>query len=108
MATYSYINSARAAAFWKTNVVKVCTARKIYDTLDNKPGLRHFRYDGAHSGCLTWSKGLLSGLEGAGIIKKGSTKEFEDWLKSTDAYNREIYWVADEETPPCAKFFKYD
>ncbi len=71
----------------------------MFDLLTAR-GFNRYRYNGAGSGCLTWTTELVRLLEGEGILPVGSREGFLE--KVAEVRADPDYWVPKEDG---ARFF---
>ncbi|KAH9972522.1 hypothetical protein BJV74DRAFT_209544 [Russula compacta] len=91
--------SSAAPYYWEEGLAKGCTTTEVYNLLVAKK-FNYYLYNGAGSGCLTWTTALVKLLETEGILPKGSEASF--LKKAQEVRNDPKYWVPDE---PGAKFY---
>ncbi|KAJ3575745.1 hypothetical protein NP233_g907 [Leucocoprinus birnbaumii] len=92
--------SSRAPYYWDARLIKDYTTNQVYDLLKRKK-FNQYKYNGAGSGCLTWTTALVKLFEDEGIIAKGSKAAFEK--KVEEVRNDPRYWVPEE---PGAGFYQ--
>ncbi|KAI6105002.1 hypothetical protein EDD16DRAFT_32642 [Pisolithus croceorrhizus] len=91
--------SSVAASFWECPLSKEYTTTEVHDLMVAKK-LNHYMYNGAGSGCLTWTTRLVQVLEEEGVLPTGSTARFRAKVREVRADPN--YWVPDE---PGARFY---
>ena len=91
--------SAHAPYHWDSVLAKDFTTAQVYDLLVAKK-FNHYSYNGAGSGCLTWTTALVKLLEAEGVLPHGAEASFLQ--KVQQVRNDPKYWVPEE---PGAKFF---
>ncbi|KAI6146605.1 hypothetical protein EDD17DRAFT_95120 [Pisolithus thermaeus] len=90
--------SSAAPYYWES-LSRGYTARDVYDLMVARR-MNHYLYNGAGSGCLTWTTALVDVLEKEGVLPSGSMANFS--LKVQEARADPNYWVPDE---PGARFY---
>ncbi|KAI6097839.1 hypothetical protein EDD16DRAFT_1113474 [Pisolithus croceorrhizus] len=94
-----YMVSSVAPYYWESLLSKDCTAKDIYDLVVAYK-LNHYVYNGAGSGCLTWTTRLVEVLENEGVLPAGSMRRFSAKVQEVRADPN--YWVPEE---PGARFY---
>ncbi|KAJ3570068.1 hypothetical protein NP233_g4658 [Leucocoprinus birnbaumii] len=95
-----FMVSSAAPYYWETKVVKEYTTAQVHELLVKKK-FNQYSYNGAGSGCLTWTTALVGLFESEGIIAKGSKAAFEK--KVEEVRKDPKYWVPVETG---AKFYE--
>lgn len=91
--------SLLAPYWWEAPFIKNYTTTDVHNLLvANK--FHHYKYNGAGSGCLTWTTALIKLLEDEGVIAVGSKSSYEELVDKVRADS--LYWVPEE---PGAEFF---
>ncbi|KAJ3879764.1 hypothetical protein F5051DRAFT_438493 [Lentinula edodes] len=99
MISKPFFVSSKAPYYWETPIIKKYTTTDVYNLLVAKK-FNHYQYNGAGSGCLTWTTALIELLENEGVIAVGSKISF---LKKVDEVRTDTkYWVPLE---PGAEFY---
>jgi hypothetical protein len=88
-----FLVSSQAPYHWKKELHKKVTTEYVHQLLINKK-FNHFRYNGAGSGCLTWTTRLIKVLEEEGILPHGSLTEFNERVETVRKDPK--YWVPNE------------
>jgi hypothetical protein len=91
--------SSAAPYHWESPLAKAFTTTDVYNLLVAKK-FNHYLYNGAGSGCLTWTTALVKLLEAEGVLPHGAEASFLQKVQQVRADPK--LWVPEE---PGAKFF---
>lgn len=72
------------------------TVQKVVDLLTAN-GRDRYKYDGDGSGCLSWTKKLLTDYVAAGYIRPTAVRDFDRFIQTTRAAHAGVYWIPDDQ-----------